>query len=536
MKSIYMVRGRTGAVLTFAMVLCFAGAIMAVPCIGGVVTSTADAGPGTLRQEILDANADGVPTLITFDAGVFPAVINLTTRLPAVRGAGDAIDANGLNVIIDGTAVPDAAGQRAIGIRAIAANVTVRGLTIRNFANDGIYAGASSSDAGALITQVNIAENRVINNLDGIHVSGNAGPNNLVEVTIANNRLVNNRDDGITVEGSQSNSPGQNEVRVVIDGNRIRGSLGVITGGTITGDGIRVLGGSGNGSDNQVLAEISNNLALENIDDGIVVAGAGGNAASNNSIEASILNNVVKNNGADASLNGNGIVVRGGSRSGAVVAGNFNTVLFDVSDNRSVGNKDTGIAVSGGLGTGNTVEGNVTSNRGRDNGLDGLRVTGGIGTSNHLVNIRVKNNRLIDNLRDGINVNGGSGDFSLLEHVLLADNRASWNDRFGILVTTGSGTGNTVTVDGITGNRAFANARDGLFVNTGVPGTGSTAIDHNRCSFNAEDGLDIDSTGYALSGNRAMLNAVDGISAMGNTDGGGNVARGNAFCNTPGCF
>jgi hypothetical protein len=36
-----------------------------------VVTTLADNGPGSLRQAILDANADGVATTITFDPVVF---------------------------------------------------------------------------------------------------------------------------------------------------------------------------------------------------------------------------------------------------------------------------------------------------------------------------------------------------------------------------------------------------------------------------------------------------------------------------------
>lgn len=522
--------------LGFIVVSVAAWIIFAPLSMAGVVTNTADSGPGTLRQEILDANADGVPTQITFDAAAFPGTIFLATRLPAIRGVGDSIDTAGLEVVIDGTAVPDDEDQSAIGIRVMAADVTVHGLTIQNFTNDGIYVGPSPSDNESDITQVIISGNTLINNLDGMHVTGNMGPDNVVQVTIASNRLDRNRDDGISVDGSPNNSHGQNTVSVVIDGNRIAGSLGVVTGGTLTGDGIRVLGGRGNGSNNRIFADLVNNVIVENIDDGIVVAGAGGGAASNNTITAMVMGNRVRGNGEQTSINGNGIVIRGGSRGDAVSPGNDNGLLFELSGNRSVANKDTGILVTGGLGSGNMLEGAVLSNRAGQNGWDGLRVTGASGIANRLLNIRVEQNRITRNLRDGIHVNGGSGGAAIVENVSIVDNRVFLNDRFGILVAGGTGGGNAVSVDNITGNRSLANALDGLFIADGVPGAGGTPIESNRCSLNGQDGIDIDSTGYMLSENRAFFNTEDGINAVGNIDGGGNITLGNASCNTPGCF
>jgi len=60
------------------------------------VTSTADAGAGTLRQCITDANATavGAPHTINFNiAGVAPFTINLASDLPAITRAGTVIDA-----------------------------------------------------------------------------------------------------------------------------------------------------------------------------------------------------------------------------------------------------------------------------------------------------------------------------------------------------------------------------------------------------------------------------------------------------------
>jgi hypothetical protein len=48
-----------------------------------VVTNADDDGPGSLRQTIFDARANGVPDVITFDPSVFPpAALTTLTRLP----------------------------------------------------------------------------------------------------------------------------------------------------------------------------------------------------------------------------------------------------------------------------------------------------------------------------------------------------------------------------------------------------------------------------------------------------------------------
>jgi len=71
-----------------------------------VVTSTADSGPGTLRQAMLDAD-DG--DTITFDLGTFPptgpATIALTTGLPEITQGNLTIDASNAGVVLDGSGI-----------------------------------------------------------------------------------------------------------------------------------------------------------------------------------------------------------------------------------------------------------------------------------------------------------------------------------------------------------------------------------------------------------------------------------------------
>jgi parallel beta-helix repeat protein len=71
-----------------------------------VVTSTADSGPGTLRQALLDA---GNGDTITFDSAVFPpgspVTITLTSGLPDIIQGNLTIDASNAGVILDGSSI-----------------------------------------------------------------------------------------------------------------------------------------------------------------------------------------------------------------------------------------------------------------------------------------------------------------------------------------------------------------------------------------------------------------------------------------------
>jgi hypothetical protein len=86
-----------------------------------VVTTLADSGPGSLRQAILDANADGVATTINFDPVVFPpppslpGIIGVASQLQSMTGDGDTVDATGAGVVIDGSAL--AAPDRGLTVR-----------------------------------------------------------------------------------------------------------------------------------------------------------------------------------------------------------------------------------------------------------------------------------------------------------------------------------------------------------------------------------------------------------------------------------
>lgn len=571
-----------------------------------VVNSTANSGPGTLRQAILDANADGAANTITFDPAVFPSVspasIDLTTALPAMSGAGDTIDATGAGVTLNGSALP--AGS--IGLRIRASNITIRGLIIENMPNDGIR--VDTQGASPIVTGVLIAGNTLHQNGNrGIRVLGGTGPGKTVGAAVTNNSVTDNLVGGITVAANSgdigSGDPGGNQADVTIDGNFVSGS---VLAGTAGGNGIAVSGGVGDGSNNVVTALISNNTVDQNTDDGIAAVGCSlQDAGSNNRVNVTIVNNLVTDNGLDPLDTSSGIVVSGASgESGTSTTCVGNVMRFGISNNTVTGSKTRNISVAGGTGTAHDVQGvilsniannsregfgitvsggtgsnnnvhdilireneakgngaddpsngdgiqvgggsgvantvrniTVTRNETRDNHDEGISITGGSGTGNIVTTIEISHNNAGANLDQGIEVSGGSGQDNQVSDVAITSNTATRNGDRGIRLTVGTGTNNTASVRAITRNSSNNNGTDGIGIGANVPGSGSTLIFRNRTNANGQDGIDIDSTGYVVRSNVANANEVDGINAVtGNIDGGGNVAKSNASCNTPGCF
>ena len=113
------------------------------------VTSTADSGPGTLRQALLDAeNGD----FINFDDKIFPptnpTTIYVNSELPLISQGDITIDASNAGVILNGH---EAQGERVNGLTIRSDGNTIRGLQIVGFKNNGIalHAGQDNTIGGA---------------------------------------------------------------------------------------------------------------------------------------------------------------------------------------------------------------------------------------------------------------------------------------------------------------------------------------------------------------------------------------------------
>ncbi len=109
-----------------------------------VVTNTADSGPGTLRQALLDVQRGDT---IIFDPAVFspanPAVIRLGSGLPAISAGYVTVDGSGAGVVLDGS---QAEGDWTSPVVVHSANNTVRGLEVINFSGPGIQLTERASD------------------------------------------------------------------------------------------------------------------------------------------------------------------------------------------------------------------------------------------------------------------------------------------------------------------------------------------------------------------------------------------------------
>jgi len=321
------------------------------------VTNTNDSGSGSLRQAILDANANTGTDTIRFSINSGVQTISPLSALPTITDS----------VFIDGTTQPGFAGSPLIeldgsnagivlaGLYIVAGNSTIQGLVINRF--DG------NQNAGIRI-EVN-GGNVVRGNFLGTDVSGTLDRGNATDGILINNSS-NNTVGGLSVADRNIIS-GNND-----DGIELRDSA---TGNVIQG--------------NFIGTDVNGSLPIRNTNRGIRIQ-----LASNNLIGGTVAGarNVISGNGSA------GIDLIGFSVSGNVIQGNFigtkadgitalpnassgvvATNLGGAGTNNLIGgtqvgagnviafNDDRGILLSGG--TGNAIRGNsIYANR--DIGID----------------------------------------------------------------------------------------------------------------------------------------------------------------------
>jgi hypothetical protein len=192
------------------------------------VGSTADAGAGTLRQAIADANGHAGPDTITFSVS---GRINLSTALPVITDTV-LIDASSQFTIIPGDTV-NGGNLITVGLELNGGgpnkgnHCVLRGLFIENFTEKAVYINQSN------------------NNTIGGSVSGQK------------NVIANNRDVGIYISSSNNNQLIGNSIGTGADGSSI---LANTTGVVLTASPDNKIGGSAAGE---------RNIIAGNSDDGI---------------------------------------------------------------------------------------------------------------------------------------------------------------------------------------------------------------------------------------------------------------------------
>lgn len=409
------------------------------------VTTANDSGPGSLRQAILDANADPGPDTITFAiSGSGTRTIGLLSSLPAVLDP----------LTIDGWSQPGFTGAPLIELDGslAGANVngldlfggsTVRGLIINRLSGSAIFvhpgsganviagnfigtsaSGSAASPNGGFGVLVIDSANNVIGgvgtrdrnvisgNSHGIYITGAPSTGNVVQgnfigTDAAGRAPIGNVPfHGVTIDGASNNLVGglTPASRNIISGN---GFFGVsIARGFFSG-----LPASGNlVQGNYIGTDVTGTVALENHGQAVAIIDTPGNtvggttSAARNVISGNTHNDGVfiwKSRSSGNLVQGNYV---GTDVTGSVALGNATGVSLNDAPNNLVGgttpgsrnviagngfagafNANAGVAIVGSNATGNVVQGNYigtdASGRYALGNLTGIRVA----ASNNLI-------------------------------------------------------------------------------------------------------------------------------------------------------
>lgn len=145
------------------------------------VVNENDSGQGSLEQAIRNANAIAGANTIVFASPLHSSY----TITPDTGGFSAISGINGAFTTIDGTMTAvtlDGSGLGAIdGLSIQAANVTIQGLTIRDFGDNGIYVGGAADNAAIqdCTISLNYTSGIWVDAADGVNISGCTLENNV---------------------------------------------------------------------------------------------------------------------------------------------------------------------------------------------------------------------------------------------------------------------------------------------------------------------------------------------------------------------
>ncbi len=342
-----------------------------------VVTNTADSGPGSLRQAILNADAaSGVQTIDFAIPGSGVHTITPLSALPTITAP----------VTLDGTSQPGfAVGQPVIelngglagsatrGLDIAAGGSTVRGLVINRFGESGIYLESGNG-------------NTIQGNYIGTDPTGTVAEGNGTGAVLSVN-------DAITIEESSNNTIGGTTVgaRNIISGNHV--------------DGILIFVGSMNNviEGNFIGTDVTGTKALPNAYSGVRVDSTSDNTIGGTAPGAG---NVISNNGQY------GIFVVNSSP-GTVIQGNL--IGTDISGTQPLGNVSGGVVLAASV-TDNSVGGTAAGagNTIAFNGGNGVTI--GDNVTDPSTGDAVLGNSIFSNTGLGIDLGNNTG---LTHHFFL---------------------------------------------------------------------------------------------------------------------
>lgn len=470
------------------------------------VVNTDDAGPGSLRQAIIDANANSGRDSITFAIpGAGEHVITLASPLPTIT---EAVVIDGKSQGWDGSPFVRVAGAgvTGYGFDVQANDVTIRALSITGFSADGIFVLQGSTNA--IVEDNHIGTNRtgaagMGNQDDGIRYRGSNG-------FIRRNLISGNAKNGILMELSAASS---NVIEDNVIGLDLAGTAALPNGWS----GITMYDGTPNNV-------IQNNTISGNDQHGIDIQQSGnltfvsGTQIRGNTIGLDVNGNLLNRGGGDVidvgSVNwgpynrgnlGNGIRVTNTTGTLIGVAGDGNVVSGNTQHGIEVLESATGVTIQG-----NYVGTNAAGAANRGNGTfggDGIRVSSS-GTSGVVIGGAGpgEGNTISGNLSDGIGLLSGS-------NFLVQGNKVG-TDPNG-LSAVGNGTVLTgPDVQGCCHSGIFVDNANNVVIGGNTPGT-ANVVSGNRT------GLWIGSApGIQILGNRIGTNASGSGYLPNNGDGG----------------
>ena len=207
------------------------------------VTNTNDAGAGSLRQAILDTNANIGADNIVFDVSLNGSTITLLTSVTITSGNGDATSIDGDT---DSGGVPDvtiAATGNMTEIIVNAASCTVMNLNMIGFAG---APNAAISISGATATGNFILGNYISTNLAGtaistanfrgIAITSGATNNSIGDGTLSGRNIISNSSFGVYINGADNNTVTGNIIGLDVTGSVDLGNLG---------SGVEIIGSDG---------------------------------------------------------------------------------------------------------------------------------------------------------------------------------------------------------------------------------------------------------------------------------------------------
>jgi titin len=435
-----------------------------------LVTNTGDNGPGTLRRAINTANT--MSGLVTIDFAIGASgtsrTIALTEALPTITATvlidGTSQGGSGYNgaplIVLDGTR----AGAGASGLQLTGNNSTIQGLSIQNFAQDGIL--LSDNATGNTIGGTTTATGNVISNNgnDGIELVNKGTTNNLIEgnsigTNAAGTAAAPNKADGILIRTGASNNT---------------------VGGTASGAG-NVISGNGNHGVEIVNADTRNNVIQGNL----IGTNLGGTAAIANTADGVLIRTGARNNTVGGTASGAGNIISGNGNDGVEIV-NADTINNVIQGNRigtnragtgAIANKFDGVLIR--TGTSNNTVGGTASGAGNvisGNGSNGVEIVGNSTTNNlvqgNTIGAQSDGVSALGNGTNGVAVRNDAARNIIGGTVTGAGNVIAFNGGDGVLVGDTSpgitaGVGNSVL-----GNSIFRNQRLGIFLgydNTSKP-------------------------------------------------------------------